>query len=354
MADTGIEKFKYIRRVTPYVPGDQPEHFRVKLNTNENPYPPAPGVAKVLAESDSHRLRLYPDPLCKELVDAIAGYHGVDPARVFVGIGSDDVLALSFMTFFNGEKPLLFPDITYSFYEVWASLFGIHAKKIPLDEQFCIRPDDYAKPCCGVIFPNPNAPTGILSPLSTTRRIAGLHPECVVIVDEAYIDFGGESALSLLPEYDNLMIVRTFSKSRSLAGLRVGYAVGDKRLIDALWSVRSSFNSYTLTETAVQAAVASIRDETYFRERIGQIVATRERTKTVLADMGYDVLPSEANFVFAGVRDGSAKRLAGFLKERGIFVRYFPGERTGNRLRITIGTEPQMDELFAALKEYHV
>ena len=234
----------YVRRVEPYVPGEQPNKARmIKLNTNENPYPPAPGVAAALKGIQEETLRLYPDPTAKKLVDALAERYQVSPAQVFVGVGSDDVLAMAFLTFFQSEKPILFPDVSYSFYKVWAELYRVPYECVPLDEHFCIRPEDYKKENGGVLFPNPNAPTSLLLPIDAVEQIVAENPDSVVIVDEAYIDFGGESALSLLPKYDNLLVVQTFSKSRSMAGMRIGYAIGSEKMIKAMMDVKYSFNS---------------------------------------------------------------------------------------------------------------
>ena len=343
---------KNIRRVTPYVPGEQPKLQKmIKLNTNENPYPPSPAVQRVLREMEADPLRLYPDPAAAELVQAIAQRYGVSEEEVFVGVGSDDVLAMAFLTFFNSSRPVLFPDITYSFYDVWADTFRIPYRMIPLDDRFEICPDDYCAENGGVIFPNPNAPTGVALGLDAVERIVRMNPDSVVIVDEAYVDFGADSALPLTRRYDNLLVVQTFSKSRSMAGMRIGFAMGDKKLIRYLQDVKYSFNSYTMNRTAIALGAAAIRDEEWFRETTGRIVAARERTQKVLREMGFRCRDSAANFVFASHESMPARDIFRALRERNIFVRYFDRPRIDNYLRITIGTEDEMDRLFEALRE---
>ena len=342
----------YVRRVVPYVPGEQPGDRKIiKLNTNENPYPPAPGVEKALREMQPDRLRLYPDPCITELTEALARYHGVEPEQVFVGVGSDDVLAMSFLTFFHGDKPILFPDITYSFYDVWAELFGIPYKTCPLDEAFQIHPEDYRQDCGGVIFANPNAPTGLLLPLAAVEEILQELPDVTVIVDEAYIDFGGESCLPLLDKYENLLVVRTFSKSRSLAGMRIGYAIGNPEMIGYLNDVKFSFNSYTMNLPAIRLGVASVEDEDYFVRRKEQIIATRERSKEELRKLGFTFPDSATNFLFVKHPEKPAEYLFEQLKKQGIYVRYFKKPRIQEYLRISIGTDQEMDALFEALRK---
>ncbi len=356
--DTGKRKNKSmsyeenVRRVVPYTPGEQPgAKDIIKLNTNENPYPPCPGVERVLRELEADKLRLYPDPGAAELVEAIAQYHGVESNQVFVGVGSDDVLAMAFMTFFNGEKPILFPDITYSFYDVWADLFRIPYRTCPLSDDFQILAKDYETENGGIIFPNPNAPTGVLQPLSQIEEIVKKNPDVVVMVDEAYIDFGGESSLQLLSKYENLLVIRTFSKSRSLAGLRIGYAIGSAKMIGFLNDVKFSFNSYTMNTPTIRMGVEAVKDDVYFRAMREKLVATRERSKKALEALGFSFPDSMANFIFARHESVSAEKLFSALKERGIYVRYFKKPRIDNYLRITIGTEDQMDVLFKALEE---
>lgn len=343
-----------IRKVEPYVPGEQPKDADViKLNTNENPYGPSPRLKKVadkLEEFDY--LRLYPDPTVGSLVDELAGYHGVEPSQVFVGVGSDDVLAMSFLTFFNSDKPVLFPDITYSFYDVWAELFKIPYKRPALSDDFRLVKEDYLAPNGGIVFPNPNAPTGIYESLDTVEEIVKNNPSSIVIVDEAYIDFGGESALGLIDRYDNLVVVRTFSKSRSMAGLRIGYAISNPVLIKALNDVKYSYNSYTMNRPSIILGAESVKDEEYFRETTAKVRATRERFVREIAKLGFTCLPSSANFVFATHESIPAKDIFEAAKAAHIYVRYFDKPRIDNYLRITIGTDAQMDAFTDFLKEY--
>ena len=342
-----------VRRVVPYVPGEQPKDTNViKLNTNENPYPPAPGVEKLKQEFSCDRLRLYPDPEATVLVDAIAKRYGVKPAQVFVGVGSDDVLAMAFLTFFNGEKPILFPDITYSFYDVWADLYRIPYKTCPLDENFRMNIGDYEQENGGIIFPNPNAPTGVLETVENIETIVKNNPDVVVIVDEAYIDFGGTSVLPLVEKYENLLVVQTFSKSRSMAGLRIGFAIGSKKLISYMNDVKFSFNSYTMNRSALMAGTAAVEDSAYLKETTAKIMANRERTKRGLAEMGFQFPDSKSNFLFVTHPDCDAHALFEALRQAHIFVRWFDAPRIRNYLRISIGTDAQMDALFAFLKTY--
>lgn len=341
----------YVRKVVPYVPGEQPKESNIiKLNTNENPYPPAPGVVKALEQFDTDRLRLYPEPDCKVLVDAIAEYYGLDSSQVFVGVGSDDVLAMIFMTFFNSEKPILFPDITYSFYDVWADMLRIPYEVKPLDENFFIKKEDYYGENGGVIFPNPNAPTGILMELSEIEEIVEHNRDVIVVVDEAYIDFGGKSALPLIEKYDNLLVVQTFSKSRSLAGMRIGFAMGNEKLIKYINDVKYSFNSYTMNQTALALGVEAIKDKQYFEETRQKVIATREWTKGELKKLGFSFGDSMSNFIFAAHESVPAKELFEALKKKHIFVRYFSKERISNYLRISIGTQQEMETFIHCLK----
>lgn len=343
----------YVRKVVPYVPGEQPQQERmIKLNTNENPYPPAPGVVKALKEFDVDKLRLYPEPTCKVLVDAIAEYYGLDSSQVFVGVGSDDVLAMIFMTFFNSDKPVLFPDITYSFYDVWADMLRIPYETKALDENFLIKKEDYNGENGGVIFPNPNAPTGILMPLSEIEDIVAHNQDVIVVVDEAYIDFGGESALPLIDKYDNLLVVQTFSKSRSMAGMRIGYAMGNAKLIKYINDVKYSFNSYTMNQTSLALGVEAIRDKAYFEETRKKIIDTREWTKKELSKLGFCFGDSMSNFIFARHEKVPAKNIFEALRKENIYVRYFSKERIDNYLRISIGTQEEMEALIAFLTEY--
>ena len=343
----------YVRKVEPYVPGEQPDKKQViKLNTNENPYPPAPGVEKALREMDTDRLRLYPEPTCKVLVDSIAEFYGLKSSQVFVGVGSDDVLAMIFLTFFNDKKPILFPDITYSFYDVWAEMLRIPYETKALDEHFQIKKEDYYGENGGVIFPNPNAPTGILMELSEIEDIIMHNRDVIVVVDEAYIDFGGQSALPLIEKYDNLLVVQTFSKSRSLAGMRIGYAMGNEKLIRYINDVKYSFNSYTMNQTALALGVEAIRDRAYFEETCKKVIATREWTKQELAKLGFSFGDSKSNFIFATHASVPAKDIFEALKKENIYVRYFSKPRIDNYLRISIGTDEQMQELIRFLKTY--
>lgn len=340
-----------IRQVEPYTPGEQPKETGiVKLNTNENPYPPSPKVNEI--HENLGDLRLYPDPTAGALVEAIAQYHNVDRSQVFVGVGSDDVLAMSFLTFFNSQKPILFPDITYSFYDVWAGLYRIPYETPALTEDFKIRKEDYYKENGGVIFPNPNAPTGIYENLTFVEDILKHNQDVVVIVDEAYIDFGGATALPLLEKYENLLVVRTFSKSRSMAGLRIGYAIGNQELIKALNDVKYSFNSYTMNLPSILLGTASLKDESYFRETTEKIMETRSWFESEMRKLGFSFPDSKANFIFASHKEVPAKEIFEAAKEHKIYVRYFEKPRIDNYLRISIGTREEMQKLLDFLTDY--
>ena len=343
-----------VRKVVPYVPGEQPKQAGIiKLNTNENPYPPAPGVKKALDRMDHGELRLYPDPESGVLVKALAAYYGVSEKQVFVGVGSDDVLAMAFLTFFNTGRLILFPDITYSFYDVWADLFRMPYEQIPLDDAFRIRTEDYiGRECGGIVIANPNAPTGAFLPLAEIEKIIAANRDVVVIVDEAYVDFGAESALPLLKKYDNLLVVQTFSKSRAMAGMRIGYAYGNEKLIGYLSDCRFSFNSYTMNRPALAAGAAALADEAYFKDICGRIIKTRERVKEEFRELGFSFADSRTNFVFAAHEKVPAKEIFEMLKEKKIYVRYFAKPRIDNYLRITIGTDEEMDRLLSVLREY--
>lgn len=341
----------YVRKVEPYVPGEQPKHKVIKLNTNENPYPPSPKVQKIIDEFDAQQLRLYPDPEVSELIAAIAKNKGLDKEQVFVGVGSDDVLAMSFLTFFGSEQPILFPDITYSFYDVWAELFRIPYEQIPLQEDFRICVGDYKRKNGGIVIPNPNAPTGIAESLDAIEEIIAANPDSVVIIDEAYVDFGTKSAQELLKTYENLLVVQTFSKSRSLAGSRIGYAMGSKKLIAYLNDCKYSFNSYTMDRLTIQVGKASMEDEPYFTEQVHRIIETREWAKEQLHKLGFDFPDSKANFIFARHKEIAAEDIFAALKQRNIYVRYFKKPRIDNYLRITIGTKEEMEQLMTALQE---
>ena len=341
---------KNIRKVVPYTPGEQPnEKNMIKLNTNENPYPPSPKV--LAAKEDLEQLRLYPDPVAKDLVHALADYHGLSDDQIFVGVGSDDVLAMSFLTFFNSDKPIFFPDITYSFYDVWADLFRIPYETKALNDAFEIEAEDYYPENGGVIFPNPNAPTGLLADLGFVRDVLEHNRDVIVIVDEAYIDFGGESAISLLPGYENLIVVRTFSKSRSLAGLRIGYAMGNPKLIKALNDVKYSYNSYTMNYPSIVLGVESIRDDAYFKETVSKIIATREWFEKELTRLGFTYPKSYSNFVFASHKSVPAREIFEEAKKKHIYVRYFDKPRINQYLRITIGTDEEMKAVVSFLEE---
>lgn len=342
-----------VRKVVPYVAGEQPNKPNmIKLNTNECPYPPAPGVQRLAAQMDCNALRLYPDSNTTPLVDALAEYYRVRPEQVFVGVGSDDVLAMAFMTFFNSGQPILFPDVTYSFYDVWAELYRIPYRTCPLDENWHIRPEDYKQPNGGVIFPNPNAPTGLMESLDTVEEIIRANQDVVVIVDEAYVDFGGVSVLPLLEKYENLLVVQTFSKSRAMAGLRIGFCIGNEKLIRYLNDVKFSFNSYTMNYPSQMLGVEAVRDDEYFKSVTAKITDTRERMKKELAQLGFTFPDSMANFIFASHETVPAEDIFRALREADIYVRHWNKPRISNSLRITIGTDEQMDRMIAFLKEF--
>lgn len=343
---------KNIRKVEPYVPGEQPQRKVIKLNTNENPYAPAPGVKEALMNMDADRLRLYPDPTAGSLVHTLAEYYGVKEEQVFVGVGSDDVLAMCFLTFFNSEKPILFPDITYSFYKVWAELYRIPYECPALNEEFKIVKEDYYKENGGVIFANPNAPTGIYEDLEFVEDILEHNQDVIVIVDEAYIDFAGKSAIELIDKYDNLIVVQTFSKARSMAGMRIGYAISNPTLIKYLNDAKYSFNSYTMNQTSLVCGVEAVRDKAYFEEQVQKIVDTREWVKEELHELGFEFPDSKSNFILATHSKYSAKKLFEALKNADIYVRFLGGERIKDYLRISIGTKEEMESLLSFLKTY--
>lgn len=341
-----------VRKVVPYTPGEQPKIQNIiKLNTNENPYPPAPAVAEAIKNMDVDRFKKYPDPSCSVLVDAIADFYNVSSDKVFVGVGSDDVLAMAFLTFFNSDKPVLFPDITYSFYDVWANLYRIPFKQIPLNEDFTITKEDYFGENGGVVIANPNAPTGVELPLKDIEEILKKNRDVVVIVDEAYIDFGGESALPLIDKYDNLLVVQTFSKSRSMAGMRIGYAFGNEKLIKYLSDVKYSFNSYTMNTPTLELGALAISNRDYFDKTRNMVIGTRERVKKELKELGFEFADSKTNFIFAKHPKKSGKEIFANLRSRGIIVRRFDLPRIDEYLRISIGTDEEMDTLIRALKE---
>ena len=346
-----------VHSLTPYVPGEQPKLANlIKLNTNENPYPPSPhAVAAMHAEmgADGNTLRLYPDPNADRLKESVARHFadfGIGTRNIFVGNGSDEVLAHAFMALLKHDKPLLLPDITYSFYPVYCELYGIDSIAIPLGEQFEIRVDDYARDNGGIILANPNAPTGQLLSLAEIERLVAAHPQSVVVIDEAYIDFGGETAIALVTRYPNLLVIRTLSKSHSLAGLRVGYAVGHTDLIEALDHVKNSFNSYPLDRLALAGAVASLQDEAYFAQSCAKVAASREKLTAGMQELGFEVLPSTANFVFARHPRHDAAQLAASLRAQAILVRHFAKPRIEQFLRITVGTDAECDRLLTVLR----
>lgn len=333
-----------LRTIEPYVPGEQPNlPDMIKLNTNENPYPPSPKVVEVLKSFDCDSLRLYPDPNSQLLADALAKRYGLASDQVFLGVGSDDVLAIAFMTFFNSKKPVLFPDITYSFYDVWAELFQIPYERPALDEHFDLIREDYYKENGGVVIANPNAPTGVLQNMDFLRDVIEYNRDVVVIIDEAYADFSESSALELTKEYDNVLIVQTYSKSRSLAGMRIGYAMGNPELIKAMNDVRYSYNSYPMTRLSVALGVAALEDETYFQDTVAKVIETREWTKEQLKRLGFSFRDSRTNFIFAAHESVPAVQIFDALREKHIFVRHFSQKRIDNYLRISIGTREEME-----------
>jgi histidinol-phosphate aminotransferase len=342
-----------VRKVVPYVAGEQPKSKNViKLNTNECPYPPAPEVETVLHDFDYDILRKYPDPDVSDLVNALAKRQGISPRQVFVGVGSDDVLSMSFLTFFNSKKPIFFPDITYSFYDVWADLYRIPYERQPLDENFCIKKEDYFKDNGGIVIANPNAPTGVMAEISDLEEIIKANQDSIVIIDEAYVDFGGESCVPLIAKYENLLVTQTFSKSRSMAGMRIGYAMGSEKLIGYLNDVKFSFNSYTMNATAIAAGVASVENEKYFKDTVAKVVATRERTKLELSKLGFIFPDSKTNFIFASHKTVPADDIFNALRANKMYVRHWNKDRISNYMRISIGTDEEMDKVLEFLKDY--
>ncbi len=341
-----------IKGLEPYTPGEQPRDRKyIKLNTNENPYPPSEKVTAAIKAAACDTLRLYPDPTTLELNTAIAKYFDVDPDCVFTGNGSDEILAFCFPAFFASREPIVFPDVTYSFYPVYSELFGVKYKLASLNDDFTISADLLCMENGGVIFPNPNAPTGIAMGIDAIKKIVSSNPKSVVVVDEAYVDFGAESAVKLTKKYPNLLVVQTLSKSRSLAGLRVGFAIGNKGLIAALGAVKNSFNSYTLDRLAIAGAAAVMSDVKYYEECRGKVIKTRVRVSQELEELGFEVLPSKANFLFVRHRSKKAEELFKELREGGILVRFFKKPRIENFLRISIGTDDEMDALISALSD---
>jgi histidinol-phosphate aminotransferase len=339
-----------VHSLQPYVPGEQPKLANlVKLNTNENPYGPSPKVLEAIKQAASDRLRLYPDPDAGALKQAIADYHQIKPEQVFVGNGSDEVLAHVFHALFQHEQPILFPDITYSFYPVYCQLYQIDSTLVPLKDDFTIDVSDYQRPNGGIIFPNPNAPTGCLLPLTAIRQLLDANTDSVVVVDEAYVDFGGESAIALIDQYPNLLVTQTLSKSRSLAGMRIGFAAGHPELIEALVRVKDSFNSYPLDSLAIAAGIAAYQDRSYFNETTAKVIDSRDRVVKELTELGFEVLPSAANFVFAKHPQHDAAELAAGLREEGVIVRHFNKARIDQFLRITIGTPAENQQMLSIM-----
>lgn len=342
-----------LRKIEPYVPGEQSkDRDIVKINANENPYPPSPRAVAALKAFDTDRLRFYPQADSLPLKDAIANFYGVGAENVFVGNGSDDVLALAFQSFFNGDKPIAFPDITYSFYPVWCNLFGIEYTNPALDENFRINPDDYRADNGGVVIPNPNAPTSIGEGTEFVEKILEYNRDCVVIIDEAYCDFGGTTSVPLTKKYENLLITGTFSKSRSLAGIRIGFAIGSKTLIDTLEAVKNSYNSYTIDSLSIAMGVEAMNDTEYFYKTIDKIKATRQRVTYELKALGFDVLDSQTNFIMATHKDYDIKEMFEYLKANKIFIRYFNQPRINKYVRITIGTDEEMNKFLQGVKNF--
>lgn len=342
---------KNIRKAEPYVPGEQPRDKDViKLNTNECPYPPAPGVRRAAEQLDYDSLRLYPDTEAEALGNVLCEYYDVKPEQLFIGVGSDDVLAMSFLTFFHSDKPVIFPDITYSFYDVWAELYRIPYEVKPLDKAFHIVKEDYMTENGGIIIANPNAPTGVCEEIGVIEEIIAANQGSVVIIDEAYVDFGGESCRKLIDKYDNLMVVQTFSKSRAMAGLRIGFAMGNPKLIHYLKTAKFSFNSYTMNLPSIELGAEAVRDTDYFKATVKKIIDTREWVKRELTELGFVFPDSKGNFIFAAHREIAAMTIFEELKKRRIYVRYWNKQRINNYLRITIGTDGEMKTLIQNLR----
>lgn len=344
---------KNLRKVEPYVPGEQSkEKDIVKLNANENPYPPSPAVIEAINNFDCKGLKLYPDANAAEFKTAIAEFYGVKKENVFIGNGSDDVLALSFQSFFNSEKPIVYPDITYSFYPVWCELFSIPYKNHPLGSDFRINADDYKAENGGVVIPNPNAPTSLGEGREFIEKIMDYNKDCVVIIDEAYVDFGGYSSVELTKKYENLLVTGTFSKSRSLAGMRIGFAIGSEKLISELEAVKNSYNSYTVNSIAMAAGTAAIKDVDYFNKTVSMVIKTRERVKEELRTLGFEVLDSQTNFLMATHPEKDMKDYFEYLKTHKVFIRYFNKPVINKYVRITIGTDEEMDIFLEKTKQY--
>lgn len=342
-----------LRKIEPYVPGEQSKDKDiVKINANENPYPPSPKAVEVLKNFDTNNLRFYPNANSTKLKEALAKYYGVGVENVFVGNGSDDVLAVAFQSFFNSDKPIVYPDLTYSFYPVWCSLFGIEYKTYAVGDDFRINAEDYKEKNGGVIIPNPNAPTSLGEGTGFVKKILDYNQDSVVIIDEAYVDFGGVSSVPLVKKYENLLVTGTFSKSRSLAGLRIGFAIGSKMLIDVMEAVKNSYNSYTVDSISIEVGSASIEDDEYFKSTCQKVIKTRQRVTDELRKLGFDVLDSQTNFIFATHDKYSMKEMFEYLKTQKVFIRYFSLPRIENYVRITIGTDDEMDIFIQKTKEF--
>jgi histidinol-phosphate aminotransferase len=344
---------KNIRKIEPYVPGEQSKDKNiVKINANENPYPPSPKAIQAIKDFSAEKLRFYPDANALPLKEALASYYNVESKNVFLGNGSDDVIALCFQTFFCSDKPIAFPDITYSFYPVWCRLFNIPYVTYPLDENFRINPESYKEENGGVILPNPNAPTSIGEGLDFVRKLLEYNQDSIVIIDEAYVDFGGTSCTELVREYENLVVTGTFSKSRSLASLRIGFAIANEKLISYLEAVKNSYNSYTVDSLSIAAGIASVEDDGYFKETIGKVIKTRQRVTDELEKLGFEVLPSSSNFIMATHNDYSMKEMFEYLKTKKVFIRYFSLPRIEKYVRVTIGTDGEMNTFMKYVKEF--
>lgn len=342
-----------LRKIKPYVPGEQStEKDIVKINANENPYPPSPEAVKAIKEFNTESLRFYPSANATPLKETIADYYGVKVENVFLGNGSDDVLALSFQAFFNSGKPIAYPDITYSFYPVWCDLLNIPYKTYPLGEDFRINAEDYKEENGGVVLPNPNAPTSLCEGEEFIRKLINYNRDSVVIIDEAYVDFGGYSSVALTKEYDNLLVTGTFSKSRSLAGLRIGFAIGSRELISVLEAVKNSYNSYTVDSLSIAAGIASIKDDAYFKETIKKVIETRTRVTNELKELGFTVFDSKTNFLFITHKKYDSKEIFEYLKTKKVFIRYFNLPRIDKYLRVTVGTNEEMDAFLSELKNF--
>jgi histidinol-phosphate aminotransferase len=342
-----------IRKIEPYVAGEQPNFAdMVKLNTNENPYPPSPQVQKLMETEDAEKFRLYPDTNSTALTDALCDFYHLNQSQIFVGVGSDDVIAMSYLTFFNSNKPILFPDITYSFYDVWAKLYRIPYRQLPLNENFMLVKEDYFVENGGIVLANPNAPTSISMSPSTIEEIIQKNQDVIVIVDEAYVDYGGESVMQLVNQYDNLVVVQTFSKSRSMAGMRIGFAVANPRLIKALEDVKNSYNSYTMTRASIMLGAEAVKDAEYFYKTNQKIIMTRERVKAEFKKLGFEFPDSKTNFLFVTHKKLDAQELFKSLRENHIFVRYWNKPRINQYLRVSIGTDREMDILLDFLRVY--